>query len=276
MLFDQLSGTLLVCLGQLFLASPRASFSCFPLCAATPRTASPQVFHPAAAKQVEEDPQYPVDDGHYCEEQKHWHDDDIQKQSKAECAHGTSDSRAGRLSPRALPTRLRGWARAPKDHNHRVEYDAENDFADTPSPSAAAVELEVVTWLHIFVHHLDSTASECPKVVLCVGGTCTAGPAKFVLAEATCHVVAAFVLLDACSAKWTEWYVVFILFGPLAELLVHSFFTCDIFPVPLISAFETNPCLAAWTLEFLRITILSFHVLFTSRFRTVANKRIRV
>ena len=276
MFLNHFSSTLLVCLGQFLFAGPWASFSCFPLSAAAPCTARPQVFHPAAAKQVEEDPYYPIHKKRHRHKQKHWDDDDVQDQSKGECARCTSDSLASRLVLRAPPTRLRSWAWAPKDHNYWVEYDAEDDFSDAPSPSTATVELEVVAWLHIFVHHLDPTASESPEVVLFVGGTCPAGPAKLVFAEATSHVVATFVLLDACPAEWTEGNVVFILFNPFPQLLIHSFFTCDIFTVPFISTFEAYPCFAFWTLKLLCILALSFHVLFASRFGTIANEWIRV
>ena len=135
----------------------------------------------------------------------------------------------------------------------------------------------MITWLHILVHHFNSTPSESSKVILCICCTGSTGPTKLIFAESASHVIASLVFLDSSTTHGTERDIAFIFFSPSSQLFIQIFFARDVITVPLLPAIEADPGFTFWTLKFFNfLTRRSTHMLITASLWAVSNKRIRI
>ena len=73
----------------------------------------------------------------------------------------------------------------------------------TTALRAAMLSIEMVSRFCRLIHHLDATAAAYVVVALFGGRTLSTRPAKLILTECTCHVVAAAVFLDVRPAHRT-------------------------------------------------------------------------
>ena len=118
----------------------------------------------------------------------------------------------------------------------------------------------MITWFDILVHQGYPTAIEGRKMVFlscCTSATC---PAKFILAEGACHMIAALVLFDSSAAHGAQRHYFLVLFSPTLQLLIHSIFAGDSRSMPLISTPEAHPGVTGLILKFFSFTAFCTHM----------------
>ena len=166
-------------------------------------------------------------------------------------------------------------------HANQAEKELANPCKDSCCPlsqrsrdhgSCSLWQFEMVARFDVFLHHRYAAA--IVPMIVCRRGAATTGPAELVAAEATGHVVASHVLLDAALAARAEADSVSVFLEPRAELLCHCFFTANIFSVPRFLTLEANLSAALRTRQLLCIFVWSAHVRLASRFGAPAHQRV--
>ena len=137
-------------------------------------------------------------------------------------------------------------------HDWKENYQ-QNDLDDLPAILLAAIDLQMIPWLHSLVHHLDATTFSKVEVMVISCGTCPTGPAELVFAKDASHVVAPSVFFDSGPAHWTKRDVSSVCVQPALELPTQRLLAGDKLSMPYIAALEAHLSLAPGTDKLLHI-----------------------